>query len=235
MSPQRRSILPAEKTDPAGDVRPSALIYGASKIGKSTFCSRTKDVIFLATEPGLSALAVHQIPITSWEQFLETCAELAKGEHHFQTIVIDTVDNLHKLASDYVRRMLSIPHESDAPYGKGFGLVNDELHRALHKLAFLPYQLILVSHSEDRDVETRTGKVTRTVPSLPEKTRRIVLALVDLILYVDMEPGDPPRRVIRTKPNPRYEAGDRTGLLPETLDFDYDALQAALRGQEDSK
>jgi len=29
------------------------------------------------------------------------------------------------------------------------------------------------------------------------------------------------RRVIRTKPSLYYEAGDRTGRLPETLDLDF--------------
>ena len=29
------------------------------------------------------------------------------------------------------------------------------------------------------------------------------------------------RRVIRTQPNPGYEAGDRTGRLPDVIDLDY--------------
>ena len=40
------------------------------------------------------------------------------------------------------------------------------------------------------------------------------------------------RRVIRTKPSLYYEAGDRTGRLPETLDFDFrkflDAFDSAV-------
>lgn len=48
-----------------------------------------------------------------------------------------------------------------------------------------------------------------------------------LILYCDIEmvpaEGGQPhaRRVIRTKPTLVYEAGDRTGRLPELLDLDY--------------
>jgi len=33
--------------------------------------------------------------------------------------------------------------------------------------------------------------------------------------------------VIRTKPHPTYEAGDRTGRLPETLALDFDEFQKA--------
>ena len=34
-------------------------------------------------------------------------------------------------------------------------------------------------------------------------------------------------RVMRTKPHPTYEAGDRTGRLPEQLPLDYDAFVKA--------
>ncbi len=34
-------------------------------------------------------------------------------------------------------------------------------------------------------------------------------------------------RVLRTKPHPTYEAGDRTGRLPEIVPLDYDAFVSA--------
>ena len=86
-------------------------------------------------------------------------------------------------------------------------------------------------------METRTGKYTRIVPTLPDKARKIVLGMVDMVLYCDLDvsagaEGEPViRRVIRTKPSLYYEAGDRTGRLPETIEFDYrkflEAFQAA--------
>jgi len=57
--------------------------------------------------------------------------------------------------------------------------------------------------------------------------------MVDMVLYCDLETsvGDGGeqrmRRVIRTKPSRDYEAGDRTGRLPETLDLDYAEFYAA--------
>jgi hypothetical protein len=229
--------LPTQKTAPRTALRDlSILLYGPSKVGKSTFGSQAPDALFLATEPGLSALEVFQIPITSWEEFLSACGAIEAGEHPFKTIVVDTVDNLHRLIVDHTRAKLGIVHESDLGFGKAYGLINGELHRVLSKLAFLPYGLILVSHSEDREMTTRTGRVTRTVPSLPEKARRIVLDLVDIIGFCDLVEDTQDgravvQRVIRTKPNPRYEAGDRTGRLPGTLELDYQRFQDALEGR----
>jgi hypothetical protein len=108
----------------------------------------------------------------------------------------------------------------------------------LTKLAFLPYGLFLVSHAKEIEVETRTGKYTRIVPTLPDKARKIVLGMVDMVLFCDLDQttgedgAQSMRRVIRTKPSLYYEAGDRTGRMPATIDLDFgkflDAFNAAV-------
>ena len=232
-------MLPKEKTKPQVSLSNlTALLYGPSKIGKSTWCSHAEKAIFLATEPGLNSLEVFQAPITNWEELLKVSAELAEGKHEFKTIVIDTIDNLHRMCADYVCQKNKIEHESDLPYGKAYSLIMSEFLRVLNKLAFLPYGLILVSHSVEREFETRTGKVMRIVPTLPDKARKMVVGLVDLILYCDLETNKDDQgkqtyhRVIRTKPNLNYDAGDRTGRLPEVLPLDFKAFLKAFNGAE---
>lgn len=217
-------ILPTAKTQPRPDLADlTVLIYGQTKVGKSTFCSQSEEALFLATEPGLNALDVYQVPIQSWDDLLKACAEVTEGKHPFKTVVIDTIDNAYKFCTDYILKKHNIDHESDLGYGKGYALINNEFQRVLTKLAFLPYGLFLISHAKETEVETRTGKYTRTVPTLPDKARKIVLGMVDMILYFDLEDGEEntTRRVIRTKPSKYYEAGDRTGRMPETLDLDF--------------
>jgi hypothetical protein len=227
-------MLPTTKSSPKSQIVDyTVLLYGPSKAGKSTWSSQAQDAVFLATEPGLNALEVFQVPITSWENMLSVCAEIAEGKHNFKTIVIDTIDNAYKLCADYVCAKAKVEHESDLSYGKGYALVNNEFQRVLNKLAFLPYGLILISHSQLREVDTRIGKINRMVPTLPDKARKIVTGLVDMILYTDLEQtkdaeGTPViQRVIRTKPHTSYDAGDRTGRLPEMLPMNYAAFAAA--------
>ena len=211
----------------------SILLYGPSKIGKSTFASQAPDAIFIATEPGLNALEVYQYPVTNWAEFLDVCGELAKGDHPFKTIVIDTIDILYRLCAEHICQKRGVEHESDGSHGKIYGLIKNEIYRVLTKLAHLPYGLILISHSQDRDLETRTGTVTRTVPTLSESFRQIVIGLVDLILYCDVQVEQAEdgtrryRRVVRTKPNPNYDAGDRFGCLPEVMDLSFPAFAKA--------
>jgi hypothetical protein len=228
------ALLPSAKTAPKPNLADlTVLTYGQTKIGKSTFCSNSESAVFLATEPGLNALDVFQVPIQSWDELLATCAEIIDGKHPFKTVIIDTIDNAYKFCTDSILKKFKIEHESDLGYGKGYAIVNNEFQRVVTKLAFLPYGLFLVSHAKEIEVETRTGKYMRIVPTLPDKARKIVLGMVDMVLYCDLEVtvgenGEQRmRRVIRTKPSLYYEAGDRTGRLPETLDLDFSKFYEA--------
>lgn len=234
-------MLPKEKTPPKSDLADhTVLVYGPSKIGKSTWCSKAEGALFLSTEPGLNSLDVFQVPIRTWEEFLAACADIAKGDHQFKTIIIDTVDNAYKMCAEHICTKFKIEHESDLGYGKGWALINNEFQRVLTKLAFMPYGLYLVSHSQDREIETRTGKYMKVVPTLPEKARKIVLGFVDIIAFCDLEQttngdGKPAlKRVMRTKPSQNYEAGDRTGRLPETIELDYCEFAKAFNSEKNS-
>ncbi|HOY63479.1 MAG: hypothetical protein BWY28_01769 [bacterium ADurb.Bin236] len=221
-------MLPTTKTPPRtllSDL--TVLAWGQQKIGKSSFCSHAEDALFLATEAGLNSLNVYQTPISNWDEFLQACAEIAEGKHPFKTIVVDTVDNAYRFCAQYICTKHKIEHESDLGYGKGWALINSEFYRVLNKLALLPYGLFMISHAQEKEIESRTGKYTKMMPTLPEKARKIVLGMVDMILYCDLDVVKntdgtfTQRRVIRTKPSLYYEAGDRTGRLPEVFDLDY--------------
>ncbi|MBI4910952.1 MAG: ATP-binding protein [Acidobacteria bacterium] len=223
-------MLPTAKTQPKPDLADlTVLVYGQTKIGKSTFCSQSEAALFLATEPGLNALDVYQVPVQSWEELRAACGEIEKGDHPFRTVIIDTIDNAYKFCTDFIIKKHKIEHESDLGYGKGYALVNNEFQRVLTKLAFLPYGLFLISHAKEVEIETRTEKYTRVVPTLPDKARKIVLGMVDMVLYSDLDviEGEEEdteetfRRVIRTKPSRYHEAGDRTGRLPEIIELDF--------------
>lgn len=226
--------LPSERSKPAADLsQQTILVYGPPKIGKSTFAGRFPETLFFECEPGLNQLEVFKVPTYTWEDFLAACKLVAGGGHRFKTIVIDTVDNAFKYCSDHVCGKHGIEYEGDMSHGKGWALVKNEWHRVLTRLAALPYGLILISHAQDKVIQTRTGEHTKTQPSLPDRARGVVLGLVDMILYCDsLARKDAAgnllvERIIRTKPHPTYEAGDRTGRLPEQLPLDFDAFFAA--------
>ena len=225
--------LPVKKTPPKQKMEEQIiLIYGPPKIGKSTLASQFDNPLFLATEAGLNNLEVYQVPVPKWEEFLGYCKEIAIGKHDFKTIVIDTIDNLFKACSEYVRKKNNIQHESDLDWGKGWSLVKDEFSRALTKLSLLPYGLVMISHADFIEIKTRTAKITKAVPTLQKSAREIILGMSDIILYCESTVTDREGeiRIMRTKPSENWEAGDRTGKLPETLSLDYQAFYNAFYG-----
>lgn len=219
--------LPTKPTPPMQRLEDYIIfLYGPPKIGKTTWASQMDRPLFLATESGLRAIAAFQIPISSWSDFLKAAALIATDGHDFRTIVIDTVDNLYAYCAHHIYRQHGIHHESDLEWGKGWALVRGEFMRALNKLALLPYGLVMISHSEDREIKSRTHTVTRTVPTLPRGARAVAVNMADIILYADLDTtGDEPRRVVRTQPSDRYEAGMRTGRLPDPLPLDFAAFK----------
>ena len=235
--------LPTEKTKPTLDLSSKTiLVYAAPKAGKSTFASKFPGALFFECEPGLNSLEVFKIPTYTWPDFLAACKLVAAGNHPFKTIVVDTCDNAFKFCSDHICAQNNIQYEGDLDHGKGWAFVKNEWHRVLTRLASLPYGLILISHAVDKQIKTRTDEYVKTQPSLPDRARGVVLGLVDMVLFCDTVTRKGKdgslivERVIRTKPHPAYEAGDRTGRLLETLPLDYEAFEKAFtRGTSNGK
>lgn len=219
--------LPTEQTAPKTKLSDMTIVlYGAPKIGKSTFCSRSEKALFLATEPGLNALNTYQIPIGSWEEMGEACALIAKGDHDFKTIVIDTIDNAYKYCVNYTNRKLNIVHEGDLAKSKGYTVAQAEFFRVLSKLASLPYGLFIVAHSKVIDIKNRVGETYQyTKTSLSGGAEKIIADMADFILFCDFEPVEDGettyQRVLRTRSSPDYLSGGRYGFLPDKIPFSY--------------
>ena len=211
------------------------LIYGTPKIGKSTLASQFDNPLFLATEAGLNNVEVFQLPVPTWEVFLEACKDIAAGKHGFKTIVVDTADNLYKACREFVQKKNGFAPEADLGFGKGYDLVKSEFTRALVKLSLLPYGLVLISHAEQIEIKTRTAVITKTVPTMPNAARKIIQAMADLVLFCDtMVTDDGEQRIIRTKPSENWEAGDRSGKMPPVLPLDYRAFHNAFMAHKDN-
>jgi len=229
--------LPKAPTPKKNDLRNlTVLLHGGKKIGKSTFCSQLPNAVFAATEPGLGQLEVHQAPITCWQDFIDFCNALASEKHGFQSIVIDTINNLYTFACRAVCEKYKVEYVGDfKAIGKGHVLANNLFYETLLMLANKPFGLWMVAHSVDKEIETRTEKYVKAVPQLPNKAAGQILGMADLILYADLhedrnEDGKSSyRRVLYTKPSKYFEAGDRSGILPPVIDLDYPKFAAVYK------
>lgn len=230
------SLLPKEKSGKNTNLSDQIiLIYGRAGIGKSTICASFDKAIFLATEPGLNHLDVYSTPITTWSDFLQACKELATEDHGFKTVVIDTVDRLIPLCQEFFEKKMEVEHISDLPMGKGWSLVTAEIGRVLTKLSQMPMGLVIVSHSKQEEVETKTSKFSRYTIDIGGKNQNVILNLMDIILFMDSEMRKGEEiSVIRTKPSLYWEAKDKSKLLDDNIEFPPDKPEVAFKKIKDS-
>ena len=234
------------------------LIYGPPKTGKSTLASQYPEALFLATEAGLNLLSVNHwsyadhtaekpnYVIKTWEDLLAATAEsIISG---YKTIVLDTVGNACLLCEEYVCRKNGEDHKNAGKlaFGVGTTLVANELKRYFTKLSSNGIGTLLIAHSMQRAVTTRAGEVQKTVPFIPCDNKNfeiynMILGSADMILFMDQEADG--SRLIRTKPHPTYDAGDRSGRLTETIKLpsenmgagSFDALYESFYGKKPAK
>ena len=68
------------------------VIYGPEGVGKSTLAGQTPEPVFLDTEGGTHHLDVARLDAAAtWEEITATVTQLAKADHPFKTLVIDTL------------------------------------------------------------------------------------------------------------------------------------------------
>lgn len=221
------NLLPIEVSKPKINFNEyTTLIYGAPKVGKSTLASQFESPLFVAAEAGLNALETFNVPVGDWETFIQICAEIAKGEHKYKTIVIDTVDNLFKFCSNYICKKQNIQHESELEWGKGWKLVKEEFFRVITKLSHLKYGLVLISHAEPSEIKTRTGFITKWVPTMSNQAKEVVLPICDFIFFCTIEmTQEGEKRLIRCRPSENWEAGSRFKTWSNCLEMSYEAIK----------
>ena len=216
--------LPEKMT--TGKVKPESaaiLLYGPPKVGKSAFASGFPNAVFFATEKGYKALKVYAADVETWEDFKSGVEKIKSKGHKFDTVVIDTVDLLFDRCSAYVCEKLGIEHESEGEWGRGWASVKDEFTDVITNLLQSKCGIIFISHTKGDKITTPLIDITKTIPTLSNQARKILLPLVDIIgcmryrtKKVDKDTYEE-QLIIDFKPSDYVEAGDRTGMLPSIL------------------
>jgi hypothetical protein len=234
-------MLPIEKSKPTINLSKQViLIHGKPKIGKSTLVSKLfPNGLFIATEPGLNFLSVYKVSVNSWVKFIEVCGDIAKEPNRFSPVIIDTIDLLVSYCSDFICEREKINHPSDLEYGKGWSMVSKELYRVLNKLSLMS-GLVMIGHTKTEEIKTKTKSYHKDNLTITGENRRIVLAIADLILYIDhdAEEGGKEKRIIRTKSSLYWEAGSRADSLislPDTIPLDSTILSKYFSEKEEVK
>ena len=164
-----------------------SIVYGPPKIGKSTLCAQFPGVYFLPTEPGYKALEVRKTYIPNWVTFTKFILNMKRKPKLCKTVdlwCIDTSDNLAKFCMQWVCGREGIAYPSDQEWGKGWEAYRDEFTYWILQLANLGPGIIFVSHQTEREIISRSVKVTKISPALPKTCYTVLNNMVDIILHM---------------------------------------------------
>ena len=234
--------LPTDVQEPVFDInRITMVIYGAPKIGKSTFCSRFENALFMATEPGLDYLRTKNVRVHDWAEVLELVDILEKqAGAGYKTLIIDTVDQLWSFCCEYVRKSRGVEALVDLPFGKGRDLATSIMTDLTNRIMRLDLGVVFVSHAQMTEIDTVGGKASRFLPTIPEKARDIILPLVDIIGFATVETSfdtgvKVEKRMLRVAPSNIWEAGDRSGRLKDPLPLNFHIFKAQYEGKKEGE
>lgn len=214
------------------DYRLKMVVYGDPGTGKTTFAATaqhhkdTKDVLFLDINKGLLSVAeeselIHETPdaieIDKYSEVGEVYEFLAKGDHDYNTVVIDTFTDLQELNLEAI-----VQEELDQASSRGkkrdglddrwredYGTSTSQLTRLARNFRDLPMHVIFLAHKRtDQDDQKRETVSPAITPKLQEN----VIGAVDLCGYFyvsqDEENGD--TFTALWAPHDKWIAKDRT-------------------------
>lgn len=228
-------LLNLEPTKVSKDLKSKIIMfYGAPKSGKTTMASKFPKALIAATEIGTNALNnVFVQPIQKWADMNKLLKELKKDavKEKFETIVIDTADNLYDLAEEYVLSQHGVSKIGDIPYGGGYKETEKIFDKALRQIPMLDYGLVIISHSTDKILKDDNGEeYSQIQPTLPKAPQKVVNRMSDIIGYsttIKNEDGEDETRLIM-RGSERVIAGSRWKHTPNSIVFNYENLVEAI-------
>lgn len=228
-------LLNLEPTKVSKDLKSKIIFfYGDVKSGKTTTASKFPKALIAATEIGTNALNnVFVQPIQKWGDMNRLLKELKKEpvQEKFETIVIDTADNLYDLAEEYVLSQHGVSKIGDIPFGAGYKETEKIFDKALRQIPMLGYGLVIISHATERVLTNEQGEeYSKIQPTLPKAPQKVVNRMSDIVGYsttIKNEDGQDETRLIM-RGNERVIAGSRWKHTPNSIVFNYDNLVNAI-------
>lgn len=212
-------------------------IYGAEKVGKTTFAAQNPKTLICAFEIGTNFLAGVKVqPIQKWAQMKLVLRQLEKPEakEMYDCIAIDTVAEAYSLCEEYICAQNQVQRIGEIPYGAGYAMTKREFEKTLRQITMLGYGIICLCHSQVKNESVGEDTVVEKIsPAMPARAADVVNRLVDVIGYIQVDwenvDGVPvSKRTLLTRSTPTIMAGSRLKYLAPKIPFGYQELVDAI-------
>ena len=222
------------------DKPPILLVYGPEKMGKTTLAAEFPAPVFIQTEDGVSGnLEIDTFGmLDNFDSVMEALGVLASEDHAFQTVVVDSISKLEKLAFAEACRINNWTSIEQPGYGRGYVAVDYVWKDFIDAIRYLrdnqSLTIILIGHSvTDRFDDPEAQSYTRYQIDLHKRGMAMMTREVDAIFLIKKDVtikiegpnakkgegrargdgGD--MRWIYTEGRPALQAGNRYNMPPK--------------------
>ena len=170
---------------------PRVLVYGTEGIGKSTFASQAPKPIFIQTEDGLDEIDCDKFSqATTYGQVTAALHELRGQPHDYETVVIDSLDWLERLAWDQLcaENGVNSIEKVDGGYSKGYTHALTYWREIVEHLNALRNErgmvVLLIAHSKiERFEDPESSPYDRYSPRLHKHAAALISEWCDAVLF----------------------------------------------------
>ena len=232
--------------------KPTVIVYGPEKVGKTRFAAGARKPIFLDFEQGSTLVDVARYCPTDWSDALGFLDDIETSQHEYESLVIDTVDWAERMMHASIAKTKGKANIAEIPYGVGADLAVDAWREVLAQLERIRdarnMTVILIGHASVRLFKNPEGDdFDRYELKLHKKSVGLIKEWPEYLLYAAWETHavETDRKVRGVAGDPQlfsrhtaaYDAGARL-KIPERLPIDWVAFAGAVSeafNQEESK
>lgn len=218
------------------------LIYGTNRTGKTLNAVKGKKPFVIGFERGLNAIpGIPFSPISKWRDWTETVKQLTgpkmeEAKKLYNTIIIDTMDAMGDLASDYICQLYGVNTVGEG--NKGYGLWREfaaEISKWIRTLTNGGYTVVFLGHEGTREfLDEKGAKYDKVYPKGEKRVVDVAADLSDIIGYAQPQPvnekGETVNSTLYLVGTRSFHAGSRfTHIVPFIKEWTMEKLEAAIR------
>lgn len=214
-------------------------LYAPPFAGKTTLTDKFPDPLILTTDGNINNVTAPYVYIRdevtvsgrmtnrkfAWEVFKDTLDELEKKQNDFKTITLDLVEDTREMCRLYMYDKMSIQHESDSGFGKGWDVIKTEYLSTMRRFFNLDYDNIIICSHEDvtKTITKKSGEqITRIAPNIQEAIATKLAGMVDVVARIIVNDDD--SRTISFKTDSVTFGGGRLNVTGREIPCTYDDL-----------
>ena len=192
--------LPKQKVKASRKSPKNMIIYGQSKICKTTALSQLENCLIIDLEEGSDMIDALKVKVNSLSELQKVGTEIIKQGKPYKYIAIDTISKLEEWCEEFGKQIyMKTPMGKNfetknpgmsilsLPNGGGYMYLRQAYQRWIDKLNKLADHVILVGHLRDKMLEKKGKEVSVKDLDLTGKIKQITCTNADAIGYIYRE------------------------------------------------